>query len=71
MIQKEKIVGLLNLKPHPEGGFYRETYRSNGEIAKSALPVEFNASRNFATGIYFLITAEAFSAFHKVNQDEM
>jgi predicted cupin superfamily sugar epimerase len=58
----------LKLNPHPEGGFYKETYRS-----KEAIHPSYNksASRNLATGIYFLITAGNFSAFHRIKSDEM
>ena len=59
------------LSPHPEGGFYAETYRSDGNIAKSALPEHFGGDRSFATGIYFLLESHHFSAFHRIQSDEM
>jgi len=68
---KNKLIELLNLKPHPEGGFYKETYRSDGGISKNALPKEYSGDRSYSTGIYFMLTADTFSAFHKINQDEM
>ncbi|MBE9195069.1 cupin domain-containing protein [Synechocystis sp. LEGE 06083] len=57
----------LALLPHPEGGFYKETYRS---------PVQgnfhgFDGDRNVVTGIYFLLTKDNFSAFHRIKSDEM
>ena len=61
----------LQLKPHPEGGFYRETYRSSLEIPRTALPAGFKGSRNASTAIYFLIDGENFSAFHRIAADEM
>lgn len=61
----------LQLLPHPEGGFYKETYRSDGSISQSSLPSEFNGDRNFSTAIYFLLTEENFSAFHRILADEM
>lgn len=66
-----QIIQKLDLKEHPEGGFYRETYRSDGAIPASHLPKTINSERNFSTCIYFLLTAEKFSAFHKINQDEI
>ncbi len=60
----------LDLQPHPEGGFYRETYRSKENIAHSALPGRFGGERSFATAIYFLLTAGNFSAFHRIQSDE-
>ncbi len=67
----EKIVQKLDMKPHPEGGFFKETYRSKGVVPKEALSDEFGAQRNFCTAIYFLLTADNFSAFHRIKQDEI
>ncbi len=64
------LVSQLELEPHPEGGFYKETYRAAGIIAQGALPQEFEGSRNFATAIYFLIEKNNFSALHKIKSDE-
>ncbi len=61
----------LELLPHPEGGFFKETYRSDTLIPQSALPKSFKGSRNCSTGIYFLLTGENFSAFHKIASDEL
>lgn len=66
----QQIIDHLNLQPHPEGGFFKETYRSSGNIPSSALPSKYNGSRSFSTCIYFLLTADTFSAFHRVRQDE-
>ena len=60
-----------NLLPHPEGGYYAETYRSSEGIHKSALPERFKGDRSFSTGIYFLLEGKDFSAFHKILSDEM
>ena len=60
----------LELKEHPEGGFYREVYRSADEISHNDITGKFNGNRNYGTSIYFLLTSESFSAFHKINQDE-
>lgn len=53
----------LNMKPHPEGGFYAETYRSAGSIT--------TLGRSYSTGIYFLLLEDKFSAFHRIRYDEM
>lgn len=58
------------MQPHPEGGWYKETYRSEGAIPSSVLN-GFDGGRSFATGIYFLLTSENFSAFHRIKSDEM
>ena len=61
------LVRALELKPHPEGGFYRETFRA------SALPFELpgRGARSASTAIYFLLGAGDFSAFHRVRSDEV
>jgi uncharacterized protein len=61
----------LNLLPHPEGGFYRETYRSNEIIPREGLPSRFPAPRNFSTAIYFLLRSADKSLFHKIKSDEL
>ena len=66
-----KIINQLNLQPHPEGGYFKETYRSEGVINKSNLGIEFSGARNYATAIYFLLTSDTFSAFHRIKQDEI
>jgi uncharacterized protein len=60
----------LNLIQHPEGGYYKETYRSDEAIAKQALPERYSGNRNFSTSIYFLLRGNEFSAFHKIESDE-
>ena len=71
MTKAEQLIKSLELIPHPEGGYYKETYRSQGEISQIALPKEFNGKRSYSTAIYFMLTNDSFSAFHKINQDEM
>lgn len=66
----QQIINHLKLQPHPEGGFFKETYRSQGNIPSAGLPAAYEGSRSFSTCIYFLLTADAFSAFHRVRQDE-
>ncbi len=61
----------LQLKAHPEGGFYREIYRSDESIAGDALPARFGGNRKFATSIYYFLGQNDFSAFHKIKQDEI
>ncbi|KAA3619242.1 MAG: cupin domain-containing protein [Flavobacterium sp.] len=70
MNEISEIISKLELKPHPEGGYFRETYRSAGSIPKDALGGQYSGDRNYATAIYYLITSQHFSAFHKITQDE-
>jgi hypothetical protein len=71
MIEIDKIIQKLQLKPHPEGGYFKEVYRSKGFINKTSLPSEFSGKRNYSKSIYFMLTSDNFSAFHKINQDEI
>jgi predicted cupin superfamily sugar epimerase len=61
----------LNLTPHPEGGYYRETYRAELSIAREALPPQFPGPRLVATAIYFLLEGKNFSGFHRLRSDEL
>jgi uncharacterized protein len=67
----EEIISNLGLKPHPEGGYFRETYRSVGVISQECLGMRYNSLRNYSTCIYFLLTSGRFSAFHRIVQDEI
>ena len=71
MQNKDEIVQYLGLKPHPEGGFYKETYRSEGLISNDDLNSRYKGKRNYATCIYFLLSSDNFSAFHRIKQDEI
>ena len=68
---KEILVEKLDMKPHPEGGFYKETYRSQARIANAHLTGHYDGDRNYSTAIYFMLTSDMFSAFHKIEQDEL
>lgn len=59
----------LRLLPHPEGGYYREIYRSPELIAD--LPKRYKGRRPFATAIYFLLRGDQFSSFHRLKSDEI
>lgn len=69
--QISQIIEKLELTPHPEGGYFKETYRSSGEIKQDCLGSSFEGSRNYSTCIYFLLTSNDFSAFHRIKQDEI
>ena len=57
----EELIAALDLRPHPEGGFFAETFRSPHEAG----------ARSLSTAIYFLLTAENPSRMHRVTSDEM
>ena len=59
MPQADRLIALLNLKPHPEGGYFRETFRDAAE------------GRAHSTAIYFLLTAGEVSRWHRVDAAEV
>jgi hypothetical protein len=61
----------LDLEPHPEGGYFREVYRGDDTLSEAALPERFDGPRNTAALIHFLLPAGAFSALHRIRQDEL
>ena len=71
MLTVKEIVKQLELQPHPEGGYFKETYRSDVQIPKTLLGDAFDGPRYVCTGIFYLLESGDFSALHKINQDEM
>ena len=57
------LIEKLGLLPHPEGGYYKETYRSEEECLAG--------TRNVSTSIYFLLTSDNVSHFHRIQSDEI
>ena len=69
--RQEFLISSLELQPHPEGGYFRETYRSDARISAADLPWTSSSGRNAATSIYYLLEGRDFSAFHRIAQDEI
>jgi len=67
----QKYIKQLQLKKHPEGGYFREVYRSGERILPTHLPKRYKSSRNFSTSIYFLLQEMQFSSFHILKSDEL
>lgn len=67
----EEVIRNLGLEPHPEGGFFKEVYRSGDMLDREALPERYGAERTFGTSIYYLLTADTFSRMHKLESDEI
>ena len=63
----DDVVRLLDLKPHPEGGFYRETFRDGG----GAAPGAGAGGRSHSTAIYYLLREGEQSRWHRVNAAEV
>jgi len=58
MLSADRLIALLDLKPHPEGGYFRETFRDG-------------AGRGHSTAIYFLLKAGEMSRWHRVDATEV
>jgi len=67
----QTYVQALQMQAHPEGGFYRESYRSAQLMDVTQVEEGVEVRRNVSTGIYFLLEHGNFSAFHKIRSDEM
>lgn len=63
----EQLIALLSLMPHPEGGYYRETYRDQNRVTRAS----DGASRSASTAIYYLLRAGERSTWHRIRSDEM
>jgi len=61
----KKLIQKLQMQPHPEGGFYKETYRSEQKMTTSE-----GLIRNVCTAIYFLLENKDKSHFHRIKSDE-
>jgi uncharacterized protein len=59
-LSADDVIGLLGLKPHPEGGHFRETFRDERAGARAA-----------STAIYFLLAAGEVSRWHRVDAAEV
>jgi len=65
-VNTKEIIQQLQLVPHPEGGYFKETYRS----AETLITPE-GKSRNISTAIYYLLENEDKSHFHRIQSDEI
>ena len=63
----QQLIEQLQLQPHPEGGWYREVFRSQGQV----LPQDGRPARSALTSIYFLLEAARHSRWHRVLSDEV
>ncbi len=67
----EQIIRIHDLRTHPEGGYFRETYRSEEFIPGDCLPKRYAADRRFCTAIYYLLPAGSLSRLHRLASDEV
>src|SRR6476619_7349149 len=62
-----ELIATLGLRPHPEGGFYREVFRSSSQV----MPAVERGARAALTTIYFLLPQGSVSRWHRVASDEV
>ncbi|MFY0672680.1 MAG: cupin domain-containing protein [Bacteroidia bacterium] len=67
-VNAEYLIQALELAKHPEGGYFKEVYRSIENLGE--LPERFNGIRSTSTSIYFLLNENDKSHFHKIKSDE-
>ena len=67
----KEYIKKLQLKPHHEGGYYKELYRAGELILPDHLPNRYGSSRAFSTSIYFLLEGNQVSTFHRLKSDEL
>ena len=61
-----ELIQALGLQPHPEGGHYRETYRSAQQVQRPD-----GALRHASTAIYYLLQSGEYSSWHRIASDEL
>jgi predicted cupin superfamily sugar epimerase len=64
---KDRLIARYDLQPHPEGGFFRETYRADAQVRRH----DSLETRSASTAIYFLLSDGAHSAWHRIKSDEV
>jgi hypothetical protein len=67
-----ELIALLGLEPHPERGYFVETYRARLAVDGAGAPLPHGAPRSASTAIYFLVTrAQPTTFLHRLRSDEL
>ncbi len=61
----------LGLNKHPEGGYFKEVFRSDEILSKKSLPGRYTSFRSVSSSIYYLLKSEEYSSFHRLKSDEI
>lgn len=67
-MMRDVLIERFGLQPHPEGGFFRETFRGGDKVVREASPGE---TRSASTAIYYMLCDGAHSAWHRIRSDEV
>jgi predicted cupin superfamily sugar epimerase len=70
-IDTDELIRRFGLQPHPEGGYFRETYRSAARVTREGASEGAADTRSASTAIYFLLCDGAHSAWHRIRSDEL
>lgn len=70
-ISVQDLIALYDLQPHPEGGYFKETYRASEKLLQTALPERLSGDRNISTAIFFLLPEGEKSHLHRIKSDEV
>jgi uncharacterized protein len=65
---RDVLIERFGLQPHPEGGYFRETFRGVDKVVREASPGE---QRSASTAIYYMLCDGAHSAWHRIRSDEV
>jgi uncharacterized protein len=71
MFTAQALITTLDLRPHPEGGWFAEVFRSPDQLPPSALPERYLGSRAYVSSILFLLNEQELSRFHRLQSDEL
>ncbi len=70
-ITSDELISHFKMEKHPEGGYYKESFKSNGTLPQSALPSQIKGDRLWSSAIYFLLCNQEKSKLHKIAFDEV
>lgn len=70
MYTARQLISLFSMQPHPEGGYYAETFQSTEWVSENALPGRFTDERKLYSVILYLLEQGDYSAFHRLKSDE-
>ena len=62
-----RLIKRLGLEKHPEGGYFKQTYTADTIVNVAG----YDGPRHISTGIYYMLVADQFSAFHRIRSDEL
>lgn len=71
MTTAAEIRQMLDMQPHPEGGWFAEIHRASEQLPADALPAGYDGPRSVSTAIYYMLEGAAISTMHRLRSDEI